>query len=403
MICILCFGFVTLQTHQLWTFGSGLPGRHYKPYGFDWYLSPLAVFSHVSCAAAMPLTPAGADERSRAARRFGTTLQADRVVLQQTRDRRGKLLSDFDAWLGEHLRVTLECLLDTLPLDCDAIAEALVAYGKDMYNSGKSYGRYSETINAVVARKPTLRRQIGQAWDLAFNWVVDEPHDHHTAMPLSIMLAAVSLALLWGWGREAGLIALMWAGVLRVGEAISAKRRDLILPQDAAPGTWFVLLRIHAPKTRGRAARHQSAKIEPEDIVCLLSAIFSRLPADQPLWPFAPALLRRRFGVILAMLGLDRNGGSQLFTLASLRPGGATHWLQITEDAEFVRRKGRWLSTRVLEIYLQETAFATYQQHLTEKTRNRIQHLCNEFPRILSRVIFFKDNYIPEAAWHRLW
>lgn len=56
----------------------------------------------------------------------------------------------------------------------EAVAEALVAYGKDLYQAGKAYGRFSETINAVTAKRPSLRRRIPQAWDLAFNWVVDD-------------------------------------------------------------------------------------------------------------------------------------------------------------------------------------------------------------------------------------
>lgn len=46
------------------------------------------------------------------------------------------------------------------------------------------------------------------------------------------------------------------------------------------------------------------------------------------------------------------------FDLASLRPGGATLLLR-TEDLELIRRRGRWLSSRVMEIYLQEVMATT--------------------------------------------
>lgn len=87
-------------------------------------------------------------------------------------------------------------MLGGLHSDADFISEALVAYGKDMYNSGKAYSRYSETINAVTAKRPGLRRQLAAAWDLAVSWVVDEPHQHDPALPLSLMLA---ISALWGW------------------------------------------------------------------------------------------------------------------------------------------------------------------------------------------------------------
>eukprot|EP00435_Cladocopium_sp_Y103_P023325 s568_g5.t1 len=222
----------------------------------------------------MPLSLSGIDEQRRAQRRSGNHLQADRVILQQARNRRETLLTEFDSWLAEHWKTTLEELLFGASFSCENVCEALVSYGKDMYNAGKSYGRFSETINAITARRSVLRKQVAAAWDLAFNWVVDEPHEHHRAMPLSIMIATITLAMMWGWLREAAIIAMTWTGVLRVGESLAALRSDLVLPEDAAPGTTSALVKIRLPKTRGRAARHQSSKVDPVDIVLLLKIAF---------------------------------------------------------------------------------------------------------------------------------
>lgn len=214
-------------------------------------------------------------------------LKPDRAVLPQTRSRRDQLLTLFDRWLCENLRitVTLEAFLEPRHLDHEAISDALVAYGREMYLSGKSYSRFSETINAVTARRPQLRRNLASARDLAFNWVVDEPHEHHAALPLSLMLAAVSLSLLWGWLMEAAAIALAWVGVLHIGEVFAARREDLVLPSDAAPGFGAALLKIRLPKTRGRAAGHQSSRIDPEDIVSLLACAYEDLAPGEILWP----------------------------------------------------------------------------------------------------------------------
>ena len=354
---------------------------------------------------AMPLLPTNRDEADRAARRSGTTLQADRVVLQSTRNRRDQLLTSFDSWLVENFRTTLERLLEPASLDAEQVSETLVAYGKDLYVSGKSYGRFSETINAITARRPTLRRQLASCWDLAFNWVVDEPHEHHTALPQAILVALVSLSLLWGWAREAAIWAITWAGVLRIGEVLAARREDLILPRDAAPGCFYIILKIKLPKTRGRAARHQSARIEPEDLVQLIDAVFAGLTPTEPLWNMSPSALRKRFNILQSSLGLGTGNRRDEFpySLSSLRPGGATYWLQATEDAEYVRRKGRWVSTRVLEIYLQESVFATYTQKMTRESQSRVADLCDGFQDILQKTIYFKRHQIPECAWPRLW
>lgn len=134
-------------------------------------------------------------------------------------------------------------------------------------------------------------------------------------------------------------------------------------------------------------------------MVRLLEAIFGRLTPIEFLWHHSPPTLRRRFATLLSALGLAlRHDGSHIYSLSSLRPGGATFWLQATEDSEFVRRKGRWLSTRVLEIYLQKSAISTYHRRLSDETRTRIDHLCRSFQTILDRAIFFKETKIPLAA-----
>ena len=396
-----------LPITSTWTFlGSGTTGR-LKPQRRNTRLALFVVLCFL-CACSchgMPLQPSGTEERERAARRSGVQLQADRIILQQTRSRREGLLAAFDVWLGENMRTTLNSLLDHGPADPEAVSEALVAYGKDMYNAGKSYGRFSETINAVSSRKPILRRQLAAAWDLAFNWCVDEPHEHNTALPLSVMLALTTLALLWGWSREAAIIVLGWSGVLRIGEILGAVRSDLVLPGEAAPGIWYALLKIQSPKTRGRSARHQSARIDSADAVELLSAVFGKVLPSERLWNFSPGTLRKRFSALQKALGLTSGGSKNTFpySLSSLRPGGATHWLLVTEDAEYVRRKGRWISSRVLEIYLQESEYATFQQRLTDTAKRRIGHLCSSFPSVLQKVVFFKRCSIPEAAWQKLW
>ena len=117
-----------------------------------------------------------------------------------------------------------------------------------------------------------IRKQLVGAWDLALAWLA-EPSEHH-------LLALLSVALLCGWPLEAAVLGLAWSGILRIGEVLISQRCDLILPCDSAPGVGFGVLRIRSPKTRGRAACHQAAGIDPR--LCISSpkqfamAIFSR-------------------------------------------------------------------------------------------------------------------------------
>ena len=170
-----------------------------------------------------------------------------------------------------------------------------------------------------------------------------------------------------------------------------AKRSDLVLPCDTAPGFQTILVKIRNPKTRGRSAKHQSARIDPSDLVRLISAVYKDFDAEQVLWPYSPSTLRKRFAALMKVLELDvaRSSDQAPFDLGSLRPGGATDLLFETEDSELVRRRGRWLSARVMEIYLQEVLSSTYVSQLPRRVQLRIEQLANVFPEVLEQAILF--------------
>ena len=224
-------------------------------------------------------------------------------------------------------------------------------------------------------------------------------------MPRSVLLALCSLAILWTWVSEAGLFLLAWCGLLRIGEVLNAKRRDLILPPDGAPGFDCVLLRITTPKTRGRTARHQSARVDQSDVVEFLTIVFGRLQPDQPLWPMSSSTLRKRLNMLQAALGLPtvKSHESCPYDLGSFRPGGATFMLQQFEDSELVRRRGRWVSNKVLEIYLQEVSTATFHTKLSLNTRSKVERLALVFTDVRKQCQGFILADIPVTAWRHLW
>ena len=268
-----------------------------------WFIVALIFLSSLDCAFA-PMAPVTHADEARAAMRSGITLASDRLVRKQTRENRHQLLSAFEHWLWEEHGVSWLEILERKPLDAEEISNWLSLYGRDLHASGRSYGKYSETINAVAMIRPILKRQLGGAWDIASSWLLDEPYEHHPAMPASILISLVTIGLLWGWPRESAILCLGWAGLLRVGEILNAKRSDLVLPEESAPGIDYILLRLEEPKTRGRSARHQAARIEPRDLVLLISAVFYSLSPTEKLWKMSSATLRKRFSQLLGGLGI---------------------------------------------------------------------------------------------------
>ena len=70
-------------------------------------------------------------------------------------------------------------------------------------------------------------------------------------------------------------------------------------------------------------------------------------------------------------------------TPASLRAGGATFWYQLTDSTEWVRFRGRWMNTRMLEIYIQEVAATGFMHTLSEDVQTSIHFVASAAPVLL--------------------
>ena len=280
----------------------------------------------------------------------------------------------------------------------------IISYGQDLFRKGRPYGHYSELINAVASSRPILRKQLTGAWDLAYNWLSLEPRVHHIAMPAIVVLAFLATCLLWGWTREAGVFALMWGGLCRPGEVTEATRRHLVLPQDVIFGQLFALLRIEEPKTRRRAAKHQSAKIDLPDLVQVLEIAFENLQPGDSLWPYSGQTLRSRFRRVCAALGLPSSGDrkDKHLDLSSFRPGGATWLLQASDNPELVRRRGRWLSPKVMEIYLQEVQSSTFLSDQALGTREKIAAVASSFGKTLKTALLYHKARLAPSLWYTM-
>ena len=189
------------------------------------------------------MQPRNEDDGRRAQMRKSQPLFPGRPVRTATRSNRAKLLEQFGEWLAQR-SVQLDVLLSVSHVEPETLVSFLVAYGKELYEGGRPYSHYAETINAIAAAKPTVRRLLTAAWDLAFSWVKSEPGEHHTACPFQVLLALLSTAIFWGWPIIAGILALSWGAVCRIGEVTAAFRRDLVLPIDVLFSSKVVYLKV---------------------------------------------------------------------------------------------------------------------------------------------------------------
>lgn len=333
--------------------------------------------------------------------RAGIELPEGRRVTEQTSSFRAQLLVNLGSWLRT-VGTSFDDLIWENPPNLDKINSFLANYGRYLFDQGKPYSHYSETLNAVSTKRPVLRRSLSQAWDLAFMWCSFEPVEHHQSMPFQLLLALLSTCLLWGWRREAGVFALAWGGLFRIGEILSATRADLVFPHDVMHSIDHILLKVREPKTRFRAARHQSGKVEAPDLIETCWLGLGDLRKDEKLWPGSSSTLRSRLDKVMSRLGLPTTTKSKVkpMTLSSFRPGGATHLIALTESAETVRRRGRWASMKVMEVYLQEVSTSTYLNDIEEESKQKVLQAMSVFPEVLKLANAFSQWQYPEPTWN---
>ena len=367
-------------------------------------LGVLLIFASLGTAEAMPILPRTPAENRRMNERFQRPeLASGRPVTEATSELRRKYWEVFQSWTTENGYGFAEALEDYRH-NIEEINMIVVRFGRALYRMGKSYNQYAETINSLVAQKPGLRRMMTAAWDLGFAWSKQEPSQHHAPIPVPILLAMLVTCLSWGWSRMAGMLALGFGGLLRPGELMAGKREDLLLPRDTGHSVPFAVMSIKEPKSRFTYARHQATKIDSDDLVQVLDFAFSGLRPCEPLWPYSSQTFRNRFKSLLTGLSLSTvsEPGNRCLDPGSLRSGGATYIILMTENSELCRRRGRCANHRMMEVYVQEVTAIQYMSRLKPEVRQKIIDVASYFQAVFQKVKLFSDANIPENAWFLL-
>ncbi|CAE7201974.1 unnamed protein product [Symbiodinium sp. CCMP2592] len=299
--------------------------------------------------------------------------------------RRDKLFSDFSVWAEGQLECTF-CQLCGSGL---LLSTALVAYGKHLFYSGSPKYIFSETINSCTDRFKHFRSFFASAWGVLSRWEEEEPQERSMIIPEAVYKAAISVALLWGWPFFVAALLLGFHGLLRPGEFLKLRRRDLILPSDLLTSTPIAYVRILGAKTK-RFLQRQHAKISDVLAVQFLSALYGAVPLSEPLFSCSPNVCRRRWDCLFQHLGVPTGDNDRGITPKCLRGSGATWLYQMTEDIGRIQWRGRWQQRRTLEHYLQDVAGQLLLTDLTESQRSAVLELA---PFATSLLSLFVSNF----------
>ena len=294
-----------------------------------------------------------------------------------TVSRRVRAWGEFVSFVRD-LRIDFDVLILSGPL----FGVAIKAFGVHLFRSERPQYVFEDLLNAAYDRHPHWRAFFADGWRLLRRWRLLEPGRSRLVIPAPLLRAMISVALLWGWPRYAGLLALGFSAMLHPSELFEARRRDLALPADSGGLTADIFLHIERPKTR-RFARMQHGRVSDPSVVRFLVAVFQGLPMDERLAPLGHSSFRRRWDAILHFLQIP-SGRSTFPTPGALRGSGATFFYIQTEDIPRSQWGGRWRRLETLEFYLQEVAARTLVNDLPAESRARVLQFAGVAGQLLS-------------------
>ena len=74
-------------------------------------------------------------------------------------------------------------------------------------------------------------------------------------------------------------------------------------------------------------------------------------------------------------------------------------FLHSSDSPELVRRRGRWLSPKVMDIYLQVVQSATFLSDQSWETRQKIAAVASSFATTLRTAAQYHQAKLPSSTW----
>lgn len=302
-------------------------------------------------------------------------LSASAAHTPQVQRRRALYWSKFAIWHQDNYNTPGTALFLLTPR---AAGLRLGRYGQYLYDRGRSLLEYSEVLNACVDMLPSWRRQLQEAWVVAWSWKAATDANNRLPCPAVVVRALAAVLLLLQRPLPALGLLLGFAAFLRPVELSALTLEDVVLPEDLGVDVRALFCRIRNPKNRRLAARLEHVRVDQPGLLAFARAIKQRWPRDARLF-LSYAALSREWSRLCCFLGLPASGANGL-TPASLRSGGASWLFHSTQDLSMVRWRGRWAAARTLDIYVQEVAALSVLPALPPPAQARIQFFAARLP-----------------------
>ena len=207
-----------------------------------------------------------------------------------------------------------------------------------------------------------------------------------------------------GVGFLCRLLGPWWGSLLRPWRDLQHATRNLLFPSDCGFSVSYCLVSLMEPKTSSQLPDTQCTRLDIPDLLQVAILAFEKMDVNRYIWPYSPQTFRNRFKAVLTSIGLPTSPTPSLKALdpGSLRAGGASWLMQITDSGDVVRRRGRWQNARIMEVYVQEVSSLIYLQFLDSKVKSMAFDLASHFTAVLERALSLQAAKIPYHIWYVL-
>ena len=208
------------------------------------------------------------------------------------------------------------------------------------------------TVNAALCGVqhflPWCKRRLNRSWKMFKTWRRVEIPVRSPPIPKQFLYCMANYAISRHDVLFAGLLVLGFEALLRTGELLRVRPHDVLLRQGQC------LVHLAQTKTTAKRGAPEVVPFRKPWAYTLLQTVQEIAKSEQgnlvPIWNRSHQAFRKKFRKYLRYFKLHRFG----FQPYSLRRGGATEVFRETGSYDLALDAGRWQSTKVAKVYIQE-------------------------------------------------
>ena len=290
----------------------------------------------------------------KAARRLARAgIKLRRVIVTAATEKKynaGVLL--FYIWLAQYGLALPDCYVDLDLILCDFIQHS--------WEEGEVRGYVGNALSGVSHFLPDVRGHLKSAWRLYGAWQRMELPARAPPMPEAVLFGVAGHCVRKGAYAMGVCLLVFFHCFIRTGELLALTVDQIVVT--ASEGV------ISLPNTKsGQRTGALEAVSITSDVVAVWLGFWTKVRRKQAgnfakLWPGTAAEFRRLFKALMQHFHLEE----WEFQPYSLRRGGATAFFRETGSMERTLARGRWGTSRVARIYINDGLATLAGLHLSQ-------------------------------------